>query len=214
MHHLKSAFIQLALDCQALQFGEFTLKSGRVSPYFFNAGMFYHASALQRLGEFYAHTLIHHQVQFDHLFGPAYKGIPLATSTAVALAHLGYNITVTFNRKETKSHGEGGELIGSPLQGKTVVIDDVITAGTAFRQAQTLIKDNGGQLIAAIIALDRCEKGQGMQSALAEINKQQIATYSIIDLFDLIDFLKVNQQTKQVKQMETYLEHYGLEPNA
>ena len=144
MNHTKSSFIKLALDCQVLKFGEFTLKSGRMSPYFFNAGLFYQGSALRQLGQFYAQTLLDNKVEFEHLFGPAYKGLPLATTTAVALAELGKEATVTFNRKEVKDHGEGGQLIGAPLSGKTVIIDDVITAGTAFRESQTLIKENGG----------------------------------------------------------------------
>lgn len=209
MNNIKEAFIRLALKCNVLKFGEFTLKSGRISPYFFNAGLFYQGESLRQLGQYYADTLIEHHVDFHNLFGPAYKGLPLATATAIALAERGMDITVTFNRKETKMHGEGGQLIGAPLTGNTVIIDDVITAGTAFREAQQLIKDNGGKLSAVIIALDRCERGVGNTSALTEIQQQGIAVYSIITLFDLIDYLKHHNEHSQVKQLLLYQEQYG-----
>ncbi|RMX21050.1 orotate phosphoribosyltransferase [Legionella jordanis] len=209
MDTFKESFIRLALDCQVLKFGEFTLKSGRTSPYFFNAGLFYDGEALRKLGQFYAKTLLTEQIQFDHLFGPAYKGLPLATATAIALAELGVNVTVTFNRKEIKDHGEGGQLIGAPLQGKTIIVDDVITAGTAFRESQTLIKQYGGQLSAVIIALDRCEKGLHEQSTLAEIQAQGIEVYSIINLFDLIEFLSLEGREKEVERLLEYQQQYG-----
>ncbi|KTD82697.1 orotate phosphoribosyltransferase [Legionella waltersii] len=209
MNQTKSSFIKLALECQVLKFGEFTLKSGRLSPYFFNAGLFHQGESLRKLGQFYAKTLLEQEVEFEHLFGPAYKGIPLATATAVALAELGKNITVTFNRKEAKTHGEGGQLIGSPLHGKTLIIDDVITAGTAFRESQTLINNNGGILSSVIIALDRCERGLTDKSAISEIRDQGIDVYSIINLFDLIEYLKSIRQDEQVKKLEAYQELYG-----
>jgi len=209
MNHTKSSFIKLALDCQVLKFGEFTLKSGRKSPYFFNAGLFYQGSALRLLGQFYAKTLLDNNVAFDHLFGPAYKGLPLATATAVALAESGKEITVTFNRKEIKDHGEGGQLIGSPLSGNTVIIDDVITAGTAFRESQQLIKENGGHLTGVIIALDRCEQGLTKSSTLSEIKATGINVYSIINLFDLIEYLKNEGQNEQVAKLEEYQKLYG-----
>ncbi|WP_392536961.1 orotate phosphoribosyltransferase [Legionella sp. 227] len=210
MNQMKSAFIKLALDCQVLKFGEFTLKSGRISPYFFNAGLFYQGNALRQLGQFYAKTLTEQKARFDHLFGPAYKGLPLATATAIALAELGKETTVTFNRKEVKDHGEGGQLIGAPLTGRTIIVDDVITAGTAFRESQILIKENGGQLTGVIIALDRCERGVSENSALAEIKAQGIDVYSIITLFDLIDYLKSVNQNEQVKKLEDYQALYGV----
>lgn len=209
MNHTKSSFIKLALDSQVLKFGEFTLKSGRISPYFFNAGLFYKGDALRQLGQFYAQTLLDNKVEFEHLFGPAYKGLPLATTTAVALAEQGKNTTVTFNRKEVKDHGEGGQLIGAPLSGRTVIIDDVITAGTAFREAQTLIKQHSGILTTVVIALDRCERGLTEQSTLAEIRNQGINVYSIINLFDLIDYLRNNNELEQVKKLEAYQVQYG-----
>ncbi len=206
---MKSAFIKLALDCQVLKFGEFTLKSGRISPYFFNAGLFYQGNALWQLGQFYAKTLIEHQAQFEHLFGPAYKGLPLTTATAIALAELGQETTVTFNRKEVKDHGEGGQLIGAPLTGRTIIVDDVITAGTAFRESQVLIKENGGQLTGVVIALDRCERGLTKESTLTEIKAQGIEVYSIITLFDLIDYLKNANQSEYVQKLEAYHSVYG-----
>jgi orotate phosphoribosyltransferase len=209
MNHTKSSFIKLALDSQVLKFGEFTLKSGRISPYFFNAGLFYQGNALRQLGKFYAQTLVDQKVEFDHLFGPAYKGLPLATATAVALDEMGKEVTVTFNRKEIKNHGEGGQLIGAPLTGRTVIIDDVITAGTAFRESQTLIKENGGQLSAVIIALDRCERGSSEKSTLSEIKEQGIEVYSIINLFDLIEYLNNANQKDQVQKLEAYQALYG-----
>lgn len=209
MDHTKAAFIKLALDCCVLKFGEFTLKSGRISPYFFNAGLFYQGKALKLLGQFYAHTLLEHKAEFEHLFGPAYKGLPLATATAIALSEMGKDITVTFNRKEVKNHGEGGQLIGAPLTGKTIIIDDVITAGTAFREAQSLIKENGGHLHGVVIALDRCERGLTNESTLAEIKAQGINVYSIINLFDLIDYLKKHDEQEHVKKLETYQAIYG-----
>jgi orotate phosphoribosyltransferase len=209
MNHTKASFIKLALECQVLKFGEFVLKSGRVSPYFFNAGLFYTGKALHALGEFYAKTLIDNQVEFDHLFGPAYKGLPLATTTAIALDTLGKEVTVTFNRKELKAHGEGGQLIGAPLSGKTIIIDDVITAGTAFRESMSLIKTYGGQLIGLIIALNRCERGLGNESIVKEIEQSGVKVYSIINLFDLISYLKNAGRDDLVEQMETYHQTYG-----
>ncbi|MBA3535396.1 MAG: orotate phosphoribosyltransferase [Tatlockia sp.] len=209
MDRSKEAFIRLALKCQVLKFGEFSLKSGRQSPYFFNAGLFYQGEALRQLGHFYAKTLIDHKINFAHLFGPAYKGLPLATATAIALAESGINTTVTFNRKEAKTHGEGGTLIGAPLQGNTVIIDDVITAGTAFREAQALIKDHGGHLNCVIIALDRCERGLSNQSTLKEIQAQDIQVLSIITLHDLIAFLVKDGQNKEVERLKAYQAQYG-----
>lgn len=209
MNHTKSSFIKLALDCQVLKFGEFTLKSGRLSPYFFNAGLFYQGSALKQLGQFYAQTLIQNNAAFDHLFGPAYKGLPLATATAIALAEMGKESTVTFNRKEVKEHGEGGRLIGSPLNGKTIIVDDVITAGTAFRESQALIREHGGELSGVIIALDRCERGLSGKSTIEEIKEQGINVYSIITLVDLIDYLNSTQQHEQVAKLKAYQMSYG-----
>ena len=210
MDSSKEAFIRLALESKVLKFGDFKLKSGRQSPYFFNAGLFYEGKALSQLGQFYAETLIKHKIDFQHLFGPAYKGLPLATTTAIALASLNYPVTVTFNRKEAKDHGEGGCLIGAPLNsGNTVIIDDVITAGTAFRESQKLIQEAEGHLRAVVIALDRCERGQGRESTLEEIKREGIEVLSIITLFDLIDYLKKEGKTSEVEKLNAYQKEYG-----
>ena len=209
MENSKHDFIRLALDCNVLKFGEFTLKSGRLSPYFFNAGLFYQGFALKQLGQYYAKVLVKNSIDVQHLFGPAYKGIPLATATVIALAEMGIDATVTFNRKEIKTHGEGGQLIGAPLMGNTVIIDDVITAGTAFRESQKLIQEQGGNLKAVIIALDRCERGLSNQSTLAEIQAQGIQVFSIITLFDLIDYLKNQGEHEQVERLKIYQTEYG-----
>lgn len=206
----QDAFIQLALECNVLQWGEFTLKSGRNSPYFFNAGLFYQGSALRKLGEFYADLIIQHKVNVQHLFGPAYKGLPLATATAIALDAHHHTISVTFNRKEAKDHGEGGSLIGAPLTtGNTTIIDDVITAGTAFREAQSLIKQHGGNLTTVLIALDRCERGLGSESTLEEIKAQGIEVYSIITLMDLIDYLQRHECMQLASRLTEYHAQYG-----
>ena len=201
---MKNEFIRLALECNALKFGDFTLKSGRKSPYFFNAGMFYTGDALQRLGDFYAQAILDSNVEFQHLFGPAYKGIPLASVTAMSLSRKDLNCTVTFNRKEKKDHGEGGQLIGAPLLGKTIIVDDVITAGTAFREAQTLITENGGEVVAVVISLDRCEKGLGNSSAIEDIRAQGIAVISIIDFYDLTAYLAKTNDYEMLKKLSDY----------
>lgn len=205
----KDEFINLAIDSGVLKFGNFTLKSGRQSPYFFNAGLFYYGHALKKLGQFYARALIENTVNCEHLFGPAYKGLPLATSTAIALADHGITTTVTFNRKEVKDYGEGGVLIGAPLTGSTVIVDDVITAGTAFREAQQLIKANGGTLTTVVIALDRCERGLTQESTLAEIENQGIKVISIINLDDIIAYLERQQLAEELEKLFTYKQQYG-----
>ncbi|WP_133130054.1 orotate phosphoribosyltransferase [Legionella yabuuchiae] len=209
MKNLKEAFIRLALECEALKFGDFTLKSGRNSPYFFNAGLIYQGKGLRSLGQFYANAILDQELEFDHIFGPSYKGIPIATATAIALTEMGVDTTVTFNRKEVKNHGEGGELIGAPLGGRTLVVDDVITAGTAFREAQDLIVRHGGQLSCVIISLDRCERGTGERSTLKEIQSQGIRVISLITIFDLIDYLQEHDEEEKVSRLKTYLEIHG-----
>ncbi len=201
---LKKKFIRLALDSQVLQFGNFTLKSGRQSPYFFNAGLFYDGEALRLVGQCYAELLLDNNVNCQHLFGPAYKGFPLATATAIALAEKGLCTKVTFNRKEVKDHGEGGDLIGAPLSGDIVVIDDVITAGTAFRHAEQLITRHHARVSTVVVALDRCEKGLGDVSALAEIQARGIEVLSIINLYDLIDYLQEEQSYEQAQVLRNF----------
>jgi orotate phosphoribosyltransferase len=207
MDMMKEKFIRLALENNVLKFGQFTLKSGRQSPYFFNAGLFYNGSALLEIGECYAQVLMNNHIPCDHLFGPAYKGLPLATATAIALARKGVNVNVTFNRKEAKAHGEGGVLIGAPLSGDIIIIDDVITAGTAFRQAEQLITQHKARVSTVIVALDRCERGSNSQSTLNEIKAQGIEVLSIVTVFDLIDYLEVHQELEKAQSMRDYLQN-------
>lgn len=192
MSTLTHDFIEFALSVNALQFGDFTLKSGRQSSYFFNAGQFNDGTALAKLGEFYAKTLHKSGLSVDLLFGPAYKGIPLALSTAIAYHHL-YQRTLpySFNRKEAKDHGEGGQLVGHAPEGNVVIIDDVITAGTAFRESMALLQKTPATLVGVMIALDRQEHGVGHRSAVDEIRQDyQVPVLSIITLSDLIAYLE------------------------
>jgi orotate phosphoribosyltransferase len=206
----KEAFIRMILAEKILTWGEFTLKSGRVSPYFFNAGLFYRGDILRRVGEAYADCLLKNNPNATHLFGPAYKGLPLATATAIACAKRGVNLDVTFNRKEIKTHGEGGQLMGAPLKNKRVVmIDDVITAGTAYRESKTLIHAAGGRLEGVVIALDREERGPHKISAIAEIKAEGIPVHSILSLSDLMDYLKNHSENNQLERMKSYQVIYG-----
>ena len=184
----QSRFLDLALERSVLRFGEFSLKSGRTSPYFFNAGLFDSGAALAALGDCYADTLEQSGLAFDMLFGPAYKGIPLATALAVALARRGRDLPVAFNRKEAKAHGEGGLLIGAPVRGRVLIVDDVITAGTAIRESIQTIRDAGGEPCGVLIALDRQERGQsGSRSAAQEVSAQfGLPVHAIAGLDDLL----------------------------
>jgi orotate phosphoribosyltransferase len=191
MQDYQRNFIEFALARDVLKFGQFILKSGRISPYFFNAGLFNTGGDLAKLGQFYAQTLQTSGIEYDVLFGPAYKGIPIATTTAVALADK-HNVDkpYCFNRKEAKTHGEGGNLVGSSLVGKIMLVDDVITAGTAIRESMQLIEANDAQLAGVLIALDRQEKGQGELSAIQEVERDfNTQVVSIISLADLVDYL-------------------------
>lgn len=211
MHAYQTQFIELAQRYEVLKFGEFTLKSGRVSPYFFNAGAFCSGEALAVLGRCYAQCIVDSGVQFDVLLGPAYKGIPLAAVTAVALAdHHGRDVAFTYNRKETKSHGEGGVLVGAPLRGRVLVIDDVITAGTAVREVISIIHDAGAALAGVVIGLDRQERGAGQLSAVQEVEQSQsVPVLSIVNIGHIIDYLEaVNQQP--LSAMRQYRERYGV----
>lgn len=210
MSHSKHAFIRLALDCNALLFGDFTLKSGRQSPYFFNAGLFYQGHALRELGQYYARVLMREVQDVRHLFGPAYKGLPITTATAIALAEHGIETTVSFNRKETKAHGEGGDLIGAPLNGPTVIIDDVITAGIAFKEAQRFILNKGGSVQAVVIALDRQEHSTGTISTLASIQAEGVPVHAIITLEDLIIYLKEQGDQEQAHRLAKHREQFGI----
>jgi orotate phosphoribosyltransferase len=206
-------FIELALEKQVLKFGEFTLKSGRTSPYFFNAGLFNTGRDLARLGRFYAAALEDANIEYDVLFGPAYKGIPIATTTAVALAdHYNKDVPYCFNRKEKKAHGEGGTLVGSELKGKIMLVDDVITAGTAIRESMEIIAHNGAELSGVLIALDRQEKGKAELSAIQEVERDfGTQVVSIIKLADLINYLesKGNMDT-HLASVKAYRNQYGI----
>jgi orotate phosphoribosyltransferase len=216
MQDYQRDFLALALERRALTFGEFTLKSGRVSPYFFNAGLFNDGAALARLGRCYAAALAQSGLGFDMLFGPAYKGIPLVATCAVAYAeHFGRNLPWAFNRKEAKDHGEAGLVVGSPLQGRVVVVDDVITAGTAIRESVELIRAAGATPVAVALALDRQERGQGEQSAVQEVESQYgLKCVSILSLAGLIAAL-AGQTTPavgpaQLSALQDYRRRYGV----
>ncbi len=213
MKDYQREFIEFALAKQVLRFGEFTLKSGRISPYFFNAGLFNTGGDLARLGRFYAAALQDSSIDYNLLFGPAYKGIPIATTTAVALAD-SYNIDMPycFNRKEAKTHGEGGSLVGSPLEGKVMLVDDVITAGTAIRESMQIIQAHGAELSGVLIALDRQEKGQAELSAIQEVERDfNTKVISIVTLADLISYLEEKpDMTDSLASIRKYREDYGI----
>ncbi|HHF4373852.1 TPA: orotate phosphoribosyltransferase [Haemophilus influenzae] len=213
MEQYKRDFIEFALSRNVLKFGEFTLKSGRKSPYFFNAGLFNTGADLARLGEFYAAVIQASAVDFDVVFGPAYKGIPIGTSVSVALFNrYGIDKPVCFNRKEVKDHGEGGNLIGSPLQGKILLVDDVITAGTAIRESMELISANKAELAAVLIALNRKERGKGELSAIQEVERDyQCQVLSIIDLDDLMQFIEQDPRySSHLPEMRAYSAEFGV----
>ncbi|MEE4249120.1 MAG: orotate phosphoribosyltransferase [Alcanivoracaceae bacterium] len=213
MEAYKTQFIEFAMARGALKFGEFTLKSGRKSPYFFNAGTFNSGAALAALGRYYADAIVASGLQFDMLFGPAYKGIPLVASVAVALAeHHGLDLPWAFNRKEAKDHGEGGWLVGAPLAGKVLVIDDVITAGTAIREVAAMFARTDAEMAAVLVALDRQEKGQGALSAIQEVEQGLgVPVRSIVGLTDIIQYLgEQPSQEQQLARMQDYRRQYGV----
>ena len=192
MQDYQREFLDFALDLGVLRFGRFTLKSGRISPYFFNAGLFNTGAALAKLGRFYAQAIVNAGLEFDVLYGPAYKGIPLAAVTAAALYdHHGIDVPYAFNRKEAKSHGEGGSIVGHPLEGNILIIDDVITAGTAIRESMDIIAAEGARPAGVVIALDRQERGKGERSAIQEVETDYgMPVTAIVRLADLIDFIR------------------------
>ena len=213
MHAYQREFIELSLQANVLRFGEFTLKSGRTSPYFFNAGLFNNGRALARLGQYYADAIVDSGIQFDVLFGPAYKGITLAASCAIALAERhDRSVPYCFNRKEAKDHGEGGNLVGAPLAGKVLIIDDVITAGTAIRESMAIIGAAGAQAAGVAIALNRQERGQGSRSAIQEVeDTYHIPVISIISLDHLIAYITQNSQYAQyLPAIKAYRDEYGI----
>jgi orotate phosphoribosyltransferase len=212
MQDYQRDFIDFALDTGVLKFGEFTLKSGRVSPYFFNAGLFNTGAALARLGRFYAQAIVDSGIAFDVLYGPAYKGIPLAAVTAAALYDQhGRDVPYAFNRKEAKSHGEGGSIVGHPLQGRILIIDDVITAGTAIRESMDIIAAEGASPAGVVIALDRQERGKGDKSAIQEVETDYgIPVAAITKLEHLVGYLEGAGDEQHLSAIRAYREQYGI----
>ena len=212
MEQYQNDFVDFMLEIEALKFGEFTLKSGRVSPYFFNAGQFNQGNHLSQLGQFYAQAIEASGIKFDVLFGPAYKGIPLVAATAIALNDsFNRSVPYSFNRKEAKDHGEGGNIVGHPLEGDILIIDDVITAGTAIREAKDIINANGAKTKGVVVALDRQEKGKGELSAIQEVEQNfGIAVVSIINLSHIVDYLKANDDKNIISRIESYRSQYGI----
>lgn len=213
MKDYQREFIEFALSKGVLKFGEFTLKSGRTSPYFFNAGLFNSGADLARLGRYYAAALQDSGIEFDVLFGPAYKGIPIASATAISLfEHHQKDVPYCFNRKEKKDHGEGGNLVGANLHGKIMLVDDVITAGTAIRESMNIVEANGASLAGVLIALDRQEKGKGELSAIQEVERDYNATViAIVTLNDLIRYLEEQPgQEDNLARVSAYRAQYGI----
>lgn len=212
MHDYQREFIDFAITAGAIRFGEFTLKSGRVSPYFFNAGLFNTGGSLKKLGQFYAHAIVESGIELDMLFGPAYKGIPLATSTAIALAEKhGRDIPFAFDRKEKKQHAEGGLIVGHALEGRVLIIDDVISSGISINGAVDIIRDAGATAAGVVIAIDRQEKGSGEISAVQEVeDSHQMSVTSIIKLETLIPYIRESGQLGQhLPAIEAYRQEFG-----
>tara|TARA_B100000614_G_C14482129_1_gene467162 strand:- start:405 stop:1046 length:642 start_codon:yes stop_codon:yes gene_type:complete len=212
MKNYQKEFIEFSLKIGVLKFGDFTLKSGRVSPYFFNTGLFNTGYAIASLGNFYAKTIIDSKINFDILFGPAYKGIPLSAVTTSTLYN-SHNIDIpyAFNRKEKKDYGEGGNIVGHQLKGKVLIIDDVITAGTAIRESMNIINNEGAEAAGVILALDRQEQGNNGISAIQEIEKEyNIPIFSIAKLDDLITFLKQKNNIRNLEKIRSYRDKYGI----
>ena len=209
---IRQSFLDFALECGVLKFGSFVTKSGRNTPYFFNSGLFDDGESLRRLGEFYADTLLASGIAFDHLFGPAYKGIPLVSTTAVALAARGRNLPYSFNRKEAKDHGEGGAMVGAQLAGRVIIVDDVITDGGAKREAIDLIRAQGATPVGIVIALDRQERGRGDKSPVQELEEQYgLRVVTIAALGDLFTFMRGRPELAEyLPKIEQYREAYGV----
>ncbi len=213
MQEFQRQFIEFALATGVLKFGQFTLKSGRISPYFFNAGLFQDGQALMKLGQFYADAMAHYQLQPELLFGPAYKGIPLVSTLAVALANRGLNLPWAFNRKEAKAHGEGGTLVGAPVKGEVLVVDDVITAGTAIAEVMALmVNQPEARVSQVLVALDRQERGKGELSAIQEVNERfGIQVHAIITLKDLLSYLQGQpEMAEHAQAVLAYQQQYGV----
>jgi orotate phosphoribosyltransferase len=212
MFNFRQDFIRFAVQQKVLRFGEFQTKAGRLSPYFFNAGLFNDGAALRNLSQFYAQAILASAVPFDMLFGPAYKGIPLAAGTAIALAEQGRNVPYCYNRKEAKDHGEGGTTVGATLQGRVLIIDDVISAGTSVRESIDLIRAAGAEPCGVVIALDRMERGQGELSAVQEVQRNYgVPVVSIATLDDLLGYLQDEADMMQnLDAVQSYRDRYGV----
>ena len=212
MSDFRQDFLKFSLQQNVLKFGDFTTKAGRQSPYFFNAGLFNDGTSTLQLAKFYAEAILESNIEFDMLFGPAYKGIILAAATAMMLAEKGVNVPFAYNRKEAKDHGEGGVLVGAPLQGRVLIIDDVISAGTSVRESVQLIHAQGAVPAAVAIALDRMEKGSGEQSAVQEVEQQyNLPVITIANLSDLLSLLEANAEFNQhLAPVQAYRERYGV----
>lgn len=212
MHAYRQDFIRFAVAQNVLRFGEFQTKAGRLSPYFFNSGLFQDGAALRELCQFYAQAIIASKVEFDMLFGPAYKGIPLVAGTSIALAEMGRNVPYCFNRKEAKDHGEGGSTVGAKLQGRVLIIDDVISAGTSVRESIELIRANEAIPCGVVIALDRMERGQGELSAVQEVRRDYgLPVISISALDDLLGYLQGQAELVQnLHAVQSYRDRYGV----
>ena len=210
-HNFRQDFIRFAVAQNVLCFGEFQTKAGRLSPYFFNSGLFQDGAALRTLCQFYAQAILAAELPFDVLFGPAYKGIPLAAGTAIALAEQGRNVPYSFNRKEAKDHGEGGTIVGAKLQGRVLIIDDVISAGTSVRESIELIRAAGAEPCGVVIALDRMERGQGEFSAVQEVQRNYgIPVIPIATLDDLLGFLQADGLLQNLAAVQAYRDRYGV----
>lgn len=212
MFKFRQDFIRFAVQQKVLCFGEFQTKAGRLSPYFFNAGLFNDGASLRSLSQFYAQAILAADVPFDMLFGPAYKGIPLAAGAAIALAEQGRNVPYCYNRKEAKDHGEGGTTVGAKLQGRVLIIDDVISAGTSVRESIALIRAAGAEPCGVVIALDRMERGLGTVSAVQEVQQMyQLPVIAIATLDDLLGFLQSEAQMQQnLQATQSYRDQYGV----
>ncbi len=212
MHAYRQDFIRFAVNQKVLRFGEFQTKAGRLSPYFFNSGLFQDGAALRELCQFYAQAILASQVKFDMLFGPAYKGIPLVAGTSMMLSEQGHNVPYCFNRKEAKDHGEGGTTVGASLRGNVLIIDDVISAGTSVRESIDLIKAAGATPCGVVIALDRKERGQGELSAVQEVRRDYgIPVVSIASLDDLLGYLQGHTElASNLSAVQAYRNQYGV----
>ena len=212
MHAYRQDFIRFAVAQNVLRFGEFQTKAGRLSPYFFNSGLFQDGAALRELCQFYAQAILASKVEFDMLFGPAYKGIPLVAGTSIALSEMGRNVPYCFNRKEAKDHGEGGSTVGAKLQGRVLIIDDVISAGTSVRESIELIRAGGATPCGVVIALDRMERGQGELSAVQEVKRDfGLPVISISALDDLLGYLQGQAELVQnLRAVQAYRDRYGV----